>query len=126
MCKQACVSIKMEILGQLAVTLALTLVIEITVAILLKVRSIYDIIFLILINCITNPTVNVIYGLVIGYTDIEAGSLTGWVIVLILEFLVWLTEAVMIKKLLEYRRIKPMLLSLILNAASFLMGLVMF
>ena len=116
----------MEILGQLAVTLALTLVIEITVAILLKVRSIYDIIFLILINCITNPTVNVIYGLVIGYTDIEAGSLTGWVIVLILEFLVWLTEAVMIKKLLEYRRITPMLLSLILNAASFLMGLVIF
>ena len=116
----------MEVISQLAITLALTLVIEITLAVLLKVRSTFDIIFLILINCITNPTVNVIYGLIIWYTDIEAGSFAGWVVVFILEFIVWITESVMIKKLLEYKRIKPMLLSFILNVSSFLIGLVIF
>ena len=116
----------MEVIRQLALTLALTLVIEITLAVLLKVRSTFDIIFLILINCITNPTVNVIYGLIIWYTDIEAWSFAGWVVVLILEFLVWISEALMIKKLLEYKKIKPMLLSLILNVSSFLIGLVIF
>ena len=116
----------MEVIRQLALTLALTLVIEITLAVLLRVRSTFDIIFLILINCITNPTVNVIYGLIIGCTDIEAWSFAGWVFLLILEFLVWIAEALMIKKLLEYKRIKPMLLSFILNATSFLIGLVIF
>lgn len=104
--------------------LALTLVIELTIALMLKVRNKYDILFIALINCVTNPLINVIYAGILLFFRIEAYSLISYVVVFVLEIVVWLTEALFFKKMLEYKRMPGMLLSLILNASSFFIGLI--
>lgn len=104
--------------------LALTLVIELTIALILKVRNKYDILFIALINCVTNPLINVIYAGILLLFRIEAYSLISYVVVFVLEIVVWLTEALFFKKMLEYKRMPGMLLSLILNASSFFIGLI--
>ncbi|MCR5204209.1 MAG: hypothetical protein K6E47_04080 [Lachnospiraceae bacterium] len=104
--------------------LALTLVIELTIALILKVRNKYDILFIALINCVTNPLINVIYTGILLFFRIEAYSLISYVVVFVLEIVVWLTEALFFKKMLEYKRMPGMLLSLILNASSFFIGLI--
>ena len=114
----------LKILEHLALPLVLTVLIETALAFVLKVRSIYDLIFVVLANCLTNPVVNLIYLLVMSGTDIENGSITAYCIVAILEVLAWGTEALLYKKLLVYKRLKPMILSLILNASSFGLGLI--
>ena len=104
--------------------LALTLVIELTIALILKVRNKCDILFIALINCVTNPLINMIYAGILLFFRIEADSLISYVVVFVLEIVVWLTEALFFKKLLEYIRMPGMLLSLILNASSFFIGLI--
>ena len=104
--------------------LALTLVIELAVALLLKVRNKYDIIFIALINCVTNPLINAIYAGIIICFKVPEDSFIRYIAVIILELAVWLGEGLFFKKMLEYKKIPGLLLSLILNATSFLLGLI--
>ena len=104
--------------------LALTLIIELSVALLLKVRNKYDIIYIALINCVTNPLINIIYAGIIIFFKVPEGHIIRYIEVLILELAVWLSEVLFYKKMLEYKKLPGLLLSLILNLTSFLLGLI--
>lgn len=104
-------------------TLALTQVIELTVAFLLKIRNKYDIVYIALINCVTNPLINTIYAGIIIYFKVPEDSFIKYLTVFILELAVWFSEGLFFKKMLEYKKISGFILSLILNATSFLLGL---
>lgn len=104
----------------LIVSLSSTIIIELLVAILLKIRNKKDILNIVLVNIMTNPLlvtitlyINIFYGL--KYRNI---------LIYPLELLVVLTEGRIYKKHLNYKKINPYLLSLILNASSYLIGLV--
>lgn len=98
--------------------LALTIVIELIISLLLGVRDKKDILNIILVNVITNPVVvmsQVLLYLRFGYKIEIIG-------VIILEVLVVIVEGLIYRKVLNYKRINPLLLALILNASSFLIG----
>jgi len=101
------------------VCLLLTIIIELLVAYILKVRNKMDLINIILVNILTNPllvsTVNLIsinYGLKISY-----------IFLAIFELLVVFIEGFIYKKYLDFKKINPYLLSFILNLCSYLSGL---
>lgn len=98
--------------------LALTIVIELIISLLLGVRDKKDILNIILVNVITNPVVvmsQVLLYLRFGYKIEIIG-------VIVLEVLVVIVEGLIYRKVLNYKRINPLLLALILNALSFLIG----
>ena len=101
------------------ICLVTTLVVELVVALLLKVKTKMDIINIVLVNILTNPllvsTINLIsinYGLKIAY-----------IFLLIFEIFVVFIEGFIYRKYLDYKRINPYLLSFILNLSSYLFGL---
>ena len=101
------------------ICLILTIVVEVLVALILKVRNKLDLINIVLVNILTNPllvsTTNLIsinYGLKIGY-----------IFLFIFELLAVFIEGLIYKKYLDYRKINPYVLSLILNVCSYLCGL---
>ena len=101
------------------ICLVTTLVVELVVALLLKVKTKMDIINIVLVNILTNPllvsTINLIsinYGLKIAY-----------IFLLIFEIFVVFIEGFIYRKYLDYKRINPYLLSFILNLCSYLFGL---
>lgn len=112
-----------DYLLEVGFTLLLTVVIEMSVAFLLKVRDKYDFINIFLINGITNPLVNLIYVMIISWLALEQGSVYRYIVVLILEIIVWFVEYIFFLKTLKSLKISPALFSLILNAASFIIGL---
>ena len=116
----------MILLKYLATALILTIIIELAVALILRVRAKYDIIYVVLVNCLTNPTVIVAYILLAKLLAISSNDITNYILVALLEGIVWIVEGLLFKKLLEYKKINPFLLSLILNVASFGLGLVIF
>lgn len=98
--------------------LLLTIIIELVISLLLGVRDKKDILNIILVNVITNPVVvmsQVLLYLKFGYTIEIIG-------IIILEILVVFVEGLIYRKVLSFKRINPLLLSLILNASSFLIG----
>lgn len=98
--------------------LLLTIIIELIVALILGIRDKKDILNVILVNVITNPIVvmsQILLYLRFGYTIEIIG-------VIILEILVVPVEGLIYKKVLNYRKINPILLSLILNASSLIIG----
>lgn len=100
--------------------LLLTIIIELSIALLLKVRDKKDILNIILVNIITNPVVvmsQILLYLYFGYKIEVIG-------VIILEILVVPIEGLIYKKVLNYKSINPILLSLILNASSLIIGLI--
>ena len=107
-------------------TLLLTLIIELTAAFLLKVRDKYELLYIAIINGITNPLVNLIYVVIIYLFSLEPGSLYRYIVVFILETLVWFTEYRFFIKTLKNLKIPTAIFSLILNAASFVIGLFVF
>ena len=97
-----------------------TIIIELLVAFILKVRDKKDILNIILVNITTNPLlvttttyINIIYGL--KYRNI---------LIYPFEILVVLVEGLVYKKYLKYKKINPYLLSFILNVSSYLIGLI--
>lgn len=103
----------------LIVCLLSTIIVEVIVSLLLKVRDKKDILNIILVNIMTNPLlvsitvyINIFYGL--KYKNI---------IIYPLEILVVLVEGLVYKRYLKYKKINPYLLSLILNISSYLIGL---
>ena len=112
-----------DYLLQICLILLLTLIIEMSAAFLLKVRDKYDFLNIFFINGITNPLVNLFYALLITWFKLEQGSLYRYIVVLILEIIVWFVEYRFYLKTLKNLKIRPALFSFILNAASFIIGL---
>ena len=98
--------------------LILTIIIEIIVSIILKIKNKKDILNIILVNCITNPLVTSIP----VYFNINFGLLERNISLLILEILTLFIEGFIYKKVLNYKKINPYLISLILNMSSYLIG----
>ncbi len=111
----------------MAISFSLTLVIEIVVALILKVRSFKNIIYIFLANLMTNPLlVSLVY-----YINLKCDqhffthNYPTYIALAVLELLAFFIEARIYKKHLKYNTLNPYALSLILNACSFmLVGLV--
>lgn len=100
--------------------LLLTLLVELSLAALLKVRG-WDLVIIGLINCLTNPIVNYIFNW--AWVLFKGQPLFPYLILAALELAVLFFEALLFKKLLHFRKIGALKLSLILNSASFAAGL---
>ena len=97
-----------------------TIIIELIVAYILKVKNKKDFINIVLVNIVTNPIVSslpyilyLIYG--IKYRIIS---------LIILEVWAFITEGIIYKKYLNYKKMNSFILSLILNISSYLIGLI--
>lgn len=102
------------------ICLSCTIVIEIVISIILKIRDKKDLINIMLANILTNPIVvtipfslNIFYGIKYYYLSL-----------IILEILTIFVEGLIYKKYLKYHIINPYILSLILNVASYGIGLI--
>ena len=109
------------LLFSLLLSLVITLATELSLALLLKVRSGKDLLVIALVNLLTNPIVNYcaywmlyLFGLRSIYTIL---------VIILLEAAAVLTEFLIYRQLLLYERIGKLKLSLLLNGASFLAGL---
>lgn len=98
--------------------LIITIVIEIILSLILKVKTKKDILNIILVNIVTNPLVVSIPVLI----NISLGILERHICLLILEVFTVLFEGFIYYKYLNYKKINPFLLSLILNLSSYLIG----
>ena len=104
------------ILISLAISLALTIILEAGFFLLCGKRNKKDLLLVLLVNVLTNPIVVLLYWLTTLYTDISA-SLT----VIPLEALAVLAEGYYFRKYgQEFKR--PYLFSLAANAFSFTIG----
>lgn len=108
-------------LRSLALSLGLTLLLELPAAILLGVRRKDDILLVFLVNILTNPLVVLILNLFLYIT----ATPPPWFLILPLELFAILTEGFIYQKGLSFRRIHPFILSLILNGISYFGGLLL-
>lgn len=95
-----------------------TIIIEVCVALLLKVRNKKDILNIVLVNCLTNPLVTSIP----VYVNIRYGVMQRHVTLGTLEIITLIVEGYIYLKVLNYKKINPFILSLILNLSSYLIG----
>jgi len=95
-----------------------TIVVEIVLAYLFKVKSKKDYLNIILVNIITNPIVVLFPYIIYLYHGITA----RYISLAILELLAFLTEGFIYYKFLKYKKINGYLLSLILNLSSYIIG----
>ena len=98
--------------------LALTIIIEILIAFVLKIRNVLDYLNIVLVNVVTNPIVVSIP----VYINIKYGLLERNIVLLILEFMTFIVEGLVYKKYLTYKKISPFMISIILNFFSFFCG----
>ena len=108
-------------LRSLALSLGLTLLLEIPAALILGVRKKEDVLLVGLVNILTNPLVVLILNLFLVFT----ASPPPWFLILPLEILAVLAEGFVYQKGLSFRRVHPFLLSLILNGISYFGGLLL-
>lgn len=99
----------------LIVSFTLTVIIELLFAALLKVRSFKDFLNIFLVNLITNPIVVSVINLV----DIKCDASIVLYAIIGMEVLAIISEALIYYKVLKYRHLNPIVLSLVLNALSF-------
>lgn len=95
-----------------------TIVIECIIGIIIGIRSKKDIINIILVNVLTNP---IVVSLPI-YVMIRSNITTRIRTLFILEILAVLIEGFIYSKVLNYKRINPFFISLILNLGSYIIG----
>ena len=111
-----------SILISLLLSLALTLAVELSLALILKVRKDKDLAIIALANFLTNPVVNYCYYWAV-YLFTERSIYTILILVA-LEAAAVFVEFLIYRSLLTYDRIGKLKLSLLLNAASFLTGVI--
>ena len=98
--------------------LGLTIIMELTLAIILGIRNKKDILTVILVQIVTNPivvTIPYLIYLYCGYTQYKIS-------IYVLEILTVIVEGFIYFKTLKHRKINPFLLALILNLFSYLLG----
>ncbi len=101
--------------------LILTIIIEVVISLLFKVKNKKDLLNVVLVNVLTNPLV---VSLPI-FMLFRYGLLAKYISLAVLEILAVIVEGLIYSKVLEYRKINPYLLSLILNSCSYLIGVFM-
>ena len=109
----------MILLYLLISTLIGTIIIELSFALILGIRKGKDILNVVLVNIMTNPFL-VIFSFMI---KARYGNQLYLITLFILEILAVLLEGFIYERYLEFKRIRPYLLSLILNSLSFMIGL---
>ena len=102
-------------------SLMLTLVIEISLAVLLDIRGGKDLAISVLVNVLTNPVVNYCYDWAIFL--FSENSPYTWLILAFLELAAVFCEFFIYRQLLTFERFGKLKLSFLLNGASFLVGL---
>ena len=100
-------------------SLLITLLIEITIAFILKYRKM-DLLMVLLVNIMTNPLLNSL----VVCVDYYYGNSYRTITLIIMEILVVFIEGLIYNKSVSNKKINGYLLSLILNASSFLFGLI--
>ena len=94
-----------------------TIIIECTVAFILKYRK-KDLLNVLLVNVLTNPLVVTIP----VFFNVKYGVTGRTISLIVLELLVLIVEGFIYNKHLTKRNINPYVLSIILNALSYLIG----
>ena len=103
----------------MTICLFCTIIIECIVALILKVRNKKDFLNIGLVNILTNPilvstTLTIRY--LIGFKAEKTATI-------IFEIAAFITEGIIYNKVLEYKKIKGLTLSLILNISSYTLGI---
>lgn len=100
--------------------LIMTIIIELLIALILKIYNKKDIINIILVNILTNPIVSSIPYIISLFYGYKYYKLT----LILLEIWAFVIEALIYKKYLNNKKINPFILSIILNLSSYLIGLI--
>lgn len=111
----------LELLPAILFALALTLIIEIIIAFLLEYRKKEEIYLIISVNLLTNPLLNFLIQL---NSQLKIIQLSFYLIILI-EIGVVVIEFIILSFILKQDRKKLFILSLIMNTASFFVGLIL-
>ena len=111
-----------SIISKMLINLLLTIIIEIAIALILKVRNRKDIINIIIINCITNPIVNY-FMLIVSY--LISNNIIIYTLLIVFELLVIYSEYKYYKNRLIYKKINPIFLSFIFNIISVSLGFIL-
>lgn len=98
--------------------LVCTIIIEIVIAKILKVKTKKDFLNIFLVNIMTNPVV-VSFPV---YVNIKYGLLQRNIVLYILEIIVVFLEGFVYKNVINYNKINPYILSFILNMGSYFIG----
>ena len=98
--------------------LLVTIFVELIVSLIIGIRNKKDLINIVLVNIMTNPLVVSIP----VYFNIKYGLIYRHVVLFILEILAVLSEGYIYSKYLNFKKINPYILSLILNISSYLIG----
>lgn len=106
----------------MAFCLGLTIIIETCLACFLGMHEGKDLLIVIIANCITNPAASSVPAVLAFFF----GRSIYVFMLIIIETAVLFAEWIIFKSFLRYRRIRPFALSLILNAASFITGKIVF
>ena len=108
---------------QMIINLVLTIIIEVSFSLILGIRNRKDIYSIIFINCITNIIINYIMNTIKYFIY---SNIIIYIILAIFEVIVVLVEYKFYKRNLEYKRINPLILSIILNTLSFSIGILIY
>jgi hypothetical protein len=98
--------------------LVCTIIIEVIIAYILKIRDKKDILNIILVNIVTNPIVVSLPILML----VKYGYKVRLNTLIFLEILTVIVEGLIYLKVLKYKKINPFIISLILNLSSYLIG----
>lgn len=111
----------LSLLVSLAFNLVFTLIIEVGMAMVMGVWEHEDIKTVVKVNCITNPIVVILMNLSF---ELSQSITVRNLVTAVLEIVVVWVETVMYRRWLVHRKRKTFLLSLVLNASSFGIGVV--
>ena len=100
--------------------LLLTILIELVIALLIGIVKRRDLLNVILVNVVTNPLVVSLPILFMLMYGIRA----KYIVLIILELLTFLFEGFIYSKVLDYKKLNPYIISLMLNLGSYLIGVV--
>lgn len=98
--------------------LLLTIIIEVIISVIIGIRNKKDILNVILVNVMTNPLV---VSLPI-YIMMKYGMRYRMYSLIVLEILAFASEGFVYSKVLNYKKINPYVISLILNLGSYFIG----
>ena len=110
------------ILPEMLFALLLTVMIETAAALVLKVKTKKDILNIVIINCITNPILNIALA---AASALTSNKTPLFILFLIFEALAVISEYCFYKKRMEYNYINLLLFSFILNGFSFFTGILL-
>lgn len=102
----------------IARALIITIVLEVIIAIVIGIKNKKDILNVVLVNAITNPFVTIVPLLI----NLKFGYVYRNIAFYILEILVVFIEGFIYKRVLKFKKLNYLVISLILNIASFGIG----